>query len=178
VAVGGLLLAGCGQPRQDENEPAGKFPVDVSASFPSVQHLAQPTVLRIKVHNAGRKRIPDVAVTVRGFDYLSQETGLADAHRPLWVVDAGPRGGDTALVSTWALGVLPAGQTRTFEWRLTPVVAGQHRLKYEVSAGLDRKARAVTRDGTVPRQELSAFVSGQAPFAHVDPNTGAVIKSG
>jgi hypothetical protein len=58
-------LAGCGGgSRQDANAPSGRFPVQVTASFPHLQRLAQHTHLVITVTNVGRKTMPNVAVTI------------------------------------------------------------------------------------------------------------------
>lgn len=176
AVLAGLLLAGCGGARQDATEPSGTFPVSVvGASFPTQQHVSRSTVMRVQVRNTGHKAVPDIAVSVHGFDFRSTEPGLADPTRPLWVVDEGPRGGDTAYVSTWALGALPAGQTRTFEWRVTPVMAGRHLVRFEVAAGLNGKARARTSQGRIPGGSFAVQVSDAAPSARVDPSTGAVI---
>lgn len=65
VLAAAALLAGCGSgSRQDANAPSGRFPVQVTASFPSQQRLAQHTHLIIAVTNVGRKTMPNVAVTI------------------------------------------------------------------------------------------------------------------
>ena len=40
------------------------------------------------------------------------------AARPIWVLSAGPKGGDTAAVNTWLAGELKAGETREMTWNL------------------------------------------------------------
>ena len=147
----GVTLAGCGgPPSQDANEREGTFPVEiVEASFPSQQRLAQKSQMEIAVRNAGSETVPNVAVTVRpvvagppgpvpgAFDEAIKDPRVANPSRPIWVVDAGPRGGVTAYTNTWALGPLRPGQTKTFVWRVTAVKAGDHTLRYTVAAGLD-----------------------------------------
>ena len=56
--------------------------------------------------------MPNVAVTVNSFAARSEQAGLADPERAVWIVDASPRGGDTAYTNTWALGPLAAGRRR------------------------------------------------------------------
>ena len=75
-----LALAGCGGgERQDENEPKGDFPVEVvRATFPDHQKLAKSSDLVVTVRNAGRETIPDIALTVNGFDKRKQNPDLAD----------------------------------------------------------------------------------------------------
>src|SRR5918998_1199481 len=149
-AFAALLLAGCGGggERQDEDEPSGNFSVDVvAATFPEDQQLAEQVDLRLRVRNADSKTIPNLAVTVDGFSRRSEQAGLADPSRPVWVLDEGPRGGVTAYTNTWALGRVRAGETKEFVWRVTPVKAGSFEVKYRVSAGLDGRAKAVASGG-------------------------------
>src|SRR4051794_17221772 len=147
AALLALGVAGCGGgERQDKNEPSGTFDVRVvDASFPSAQHIAAPTRMRIAVRNTGSQAVPNVAVTVKGFTRRDDQAGMADPSKPVWVLDRGPVGGDTAYVGTWALGKLPPGATRVFTWRVTPIEAGRHQLTYEVAAGLNGKAKAQTQ---------------------------------
>ena len=60
------LIAACGGgERQDADEPEGTFKVEVvGATFPQRQHIAQSVQLRLRVHNADRKTLRNVAVTV------------------------------------------------------------------------------------------------------------------
>lgn len=187
AVVAASLAAGCGGgQRQDANEPSGAFKVDVvKATFPKQQRLSQTAVMRIVVRNADTRTIPDVAVSVLsddpkgggGFATRSAEPGLADPSRNLWIVDRGPRGGDTAYVSTWALGPLPAGRSRTFEWHVTPVVAGAHTVRWRVAAGLDGKARAQTEGGHEAAGTIPVTVLSKPAAATVDPKTGDVVDS-
>jgi hypothetical protein len=185
VAAG--LLAGCGAgERQDADEPAGTFKVDVvKTSFPKHQRLSDSARMRIVVRNADTRTIPNVAVSVLsddpkgggGFATRSEASGLSDPTRQLWIVDRGPRGGDTAYVSTWALGPLPPGRSRTFEWHVTPVVAGSHTLRWRVAAGLNGKARAQTRGGREASGIFPVNVSSKPAPVTVDPKTGDIVNA-
>jgi hypothetical protein len=180
------LVAGCGGgERQDANEPSGTFRVAVlRASFPKNQALSKKATMRVVVRNAGRQTIPNIAVTISsgeaagggGFQTHSDAAGLADSSRPLWIVDSEPHGGSTAYVSTWALGPLPAGRTRVFTWRVTPMVAGSHTLRYRVAAGLNGKAKAQLDGGGEAGGTWRVNVSGVPPKTTVDPGTGDVVK--
>jgi hypothetical protein len=181
------VLAGCGGgERQDANEPSGTFKVEVTkASFPKRQRLSDSAVMRIVVRNADTRAIPNVAVSVLsdgpkgggGFATRAEGGDLSDPTRQLWIVDRAPRGGDTAYVSTWALGRLAAGRSRTFEWRVTPIVAGSHTLRYRVAAGLNGKARAQTEGGREASGTFQVNVSSKPPAVTVDPETGDVVNS-
>jgi len=181
MVLGGcvVLVAGCGGggERQDADEPRGTWRVEVvEARFPPSQRIAQPATMRIRVRNADSRPVPNVAVTVDSFSRRSEQPGLADPNRPIWVVDDEPRGGTTAYTNTWALGRIPPGQTKTFEWRVTPVRAGRYRLTYRVAAGLDGKAQARLAGGQRPQGSFEVNVSRRPAQARVDPETGAVVR--
>jgi hypothetical protein len=179
AALAGLaaLLAGCGggDPPQDDNEPSGDYPVQIeSASFPRSQALGETTTLRVKVRNPGDKAIPNLALTVDGFDTRIANTNAQDPRRPVWVVNEGPYNADTALVGTWAMSGVPAGASRTFAWQVTATRPGTHTLRYKVGAGLDGKARAVPYRGGKTDGSITVRVTRRPRDTVVDPKTGAV----
>ena len=188
-AVGLLGLAGCGGgPKgQDANEPKGNYTVEIErASFPTRQRLAQKSTLEIAVRNVGDKAVPNVAVTVEpvqppnspaalAFEEASKQPGLANPSRPVWVLDAGPRGGVTAYTNTWALGKLEPGQLKTFVWRVTAVKAGSHAIKYTVAAGLDGKATARLPGGEVPTGGFDIAISDEPAQARVTDSGRVVV---
>jgi hypothetical protein len=198
-----LLVAGCGSstaslPRQDEDEPAGEFPVDVvRATFPEEQKLAQDSRLEIEVKNTGKETIPNISVTLEGFqrklrdpnDPSQIDPSVADPERPVFVVDKSPvdfqrnrfpvnqslvdrevnppAGGDTAYVDTYSLGELAAGDTAIFRWDVSAVESGRYELRYEVNAGLDGKADAVDDQGELPHGKFAGVVESTSPEARV-----------
>lgn len=190
-----VAFAGCGGggERQDENEPEGTFRVDVvRAEFPDEQKLAKRSNLEIEVRNADTKTIPNVAITVKGFDRRKEDPRLADPERPIFVVngvpeligglpesrEAAPRGGETAFVDTWALGELKPGESKTFEWSVTAVDAGPYKLTYSVSAGLDGKAKAVLASGQPPTGVFSGVIAEEPPDSRVADDGRTVIREG
>src|SRR4051812_16394600 len=176
----GLVVAGCGGgQRQDANEPSGNYKVQVvEAKFPDKQALAKRSIMTITVKNVDTKTIPNVAVTVKSFDQTKNDPTLADPRRPQFIVNTGPHGGDTAYVGTSALGPLKPGETKTFKWDVTAVVAGPYSLKYAVAAGLNGKARAVLAGGGLPSGEFSGRISSRAPQAKVADDGHTVITTG
>ena len=178
VGAAAVAVAGCGgATRQDAAEPSGTFRVDiVNASFPTKQHLAQPERFVIAVRNTGNETVPNVAVTVSSFAARSEQAGLADPERAVWIIDSSPRGGDTAYTNTWALGRLAPGQTRRFVWRVTAVQAGTHTVKWQVAAGLNGKAKATLAGNRAPAGSVTVDVSSKPAQAHVDPKTGRVVR--
>jgi hypothetical protein len=177
TAVVAFAVAGCGGGRQDANEPSGTFTMHVvKASFPSSQSLAEQQALTIAVKNTDSRAIPDLAVTVDSFSTRSQQPGLADPNRAVWIVDVAPAGGTTAYTNTWALGSVPPGATRTFTWKVTAVQPGTHTIKYRVAAGLNGKARAKVDGQDHYQGTFTVDISGKPAQSTVDPNTGKVIR--
>jgi hypothetical protein len=189
-----LAIAGCGGgERQDENEREGNFPVEVvEAKFPEKQKLAKSSNLVVTLRNAGRETIPNIAMTVAGFDRRTTAPDVADANRPVFALngvqveiagfpeakDASPRGCDTAYVNTWACGPLKPNERKTFRWSVTAVHAGDFKIDWKVAAGLDGKAKAVAPGGgPAPRGSFSGTISDAAPEVRV-ADDGKTIVSG
>jgi hypothetical protein len=188
-----LAFAGCGGgERQDANEPEGNFPVEVvRATFPDNQKLAKSSDMVVTVRNAGDKTIPNVAVTVNGFDERKTDPDLADPTRPVFAVngvqvqiagfpeakDATPRGCDSAYVNTWACGPLKAGEQKQFRWTVTAVQAGDYKITWRVAAGLDGKAKAVAAGGgPAPKGQFAGTISNAAPDVRVADDGHTIVN--
>jgi hypothetical protein len=188
-----LAIAGCGGgERQDENEREGDFPVEVvEAKFPESQKLAKSSDLVVTVRNAGRETIPNIAMTVNGFDRRKKDPDLADPSRPVFALngvqveiagfpeakDASPRGCDTAYVNTWACGPLKPDEEKTFRWSVTAVQAGDFKVAWRVAAGLDGKAKAVAPGGgPAPRGNFSGTISDEAPDVRVADDGKSIVS--
>ena len=154
LVVTTVLVAGCGSgPRQDADEPSGSYKLEVAAAkFPASQSIAQDSLMIVTVRNHDTKAAPNVAVTVEtapskagqgtvAFGQRVDDSRLSDNERPVWVVNEGPPGGDSAATNTWALGRLGPGETRTFTWKVTAVEPGSYTLRYRISPGLAGKAK-------------------------------------
>jgi hypothetical protein len=174
-----VFVTGCGGgERQDADEPDGTYKIQVvEAKFPNRQALAKRSTMSITVKNVDSKTIPNVAVTVKSFDQTKNDPSLADPRRPQFIVNRGPAGGDTAYVGTSALGPLKPGETKTFKWDVTAVVAGKYALKYAVAAGLDGKAKAVLAGGGAPKGEFTGLISNKAPDTKVADDGKTVVTS-
>jgi hypothetical protein len=160
IALAGLLAACGGGDKQDANAPSGTWKLDViSASFPGKQRLGEQTTLRIEVRNAENRKLPNMAVTIDGFDQRRDDPTLADPKRPIWIVNQPPFDAASALTNTWAIGPVAGGQTRTFTWNVTAVRAGTYSLRYKVGAGLYGKAKAELPDGSPAKGSFIARVS-------------------
>ena len=179
-AAAALLAAaaGCGGgDRRDAGISDRTYTVDVArASFPARQHLADKPVLAITVRNAGDTTIPNLVVTLQGFDERSGQPGQADPRELVWVVDDAPASATTAFADTWAAGPLEPGREAALRWRVTPVQTGTHTLRYAVAADLAGPAQTRLADGGSPRGAITVKVDSTPPGARVDPRTGAVTR--
>jgi len=194
LAATGAAACGGGGERQDANEPAGEFPVEVtSAKFSARQRLAETNDLVLEVKNAGDETIPDLAITIYTgdekadgpFNVRSDQEGLADPNRPVWILenqypkildetvdlaelDREPTAGaETAATDTYAFGALGPGESITAVWRVTPVKGGTFTVHYEIAGGLDGQAKAVTADGSPVEGEFVATISTKPPNTRV-----------
>jgi hypothetical protein len=185
VAVA-LAAGGCGSgPRQDADEPAGDYRLEVAAaSFPPKQSIAQSSTLAISVRNADSKTAPDVAVTVEttaatpgesavSFGQRSGDDLQADSARPVWILDSGPAGGDSAASNTWALGRLAPGRSKTFKWRVTAVQPGSYTISYRISPGINGRARLA--GGGRTQGSFKVSIADDPVPARVDGN-GNVVR--
>jgi hypothetical protein len=181
-----VVLAACGggEP-QDANEPAGNFPVKVTASkFPTSQRLAETSDLVLGVKNTGDDGSADGS-----FDVRVDDPSLSNPNRPVWILEnkyprevgspapTGLSGGFRAQTNTFGFGPLNPGETEEIVWRVTPVQAGTYTLHYLVEAGLDGKARAVTADGGEVKGEFVVTITDKPPKAGVN-DAGQVVTQG
>jgi hypothetical protein len=176
-----VAAAGCGgddDARPAADERAGMYRVAFASSFPERQALARPARLVVAVRNTGDRTVPNVAVTVGSFGARIERGDLADAQRPVWIVDRPPAGAGTAYTNTWALGPLTPGRTKRFVWRVTPVQAGTHRLRVRIAAGLTGSAKAVLAGDRAAERDLIVRISSRPARSRVDPETGAVVRDG
>jgi len=198
-ALAGLAAAttGCGGggERQDVDEPAGKFPVEVTAAkFPTSQRLAQTSDLIVEIENSGEEAVPDLAVTIytgdekasEPFYIRSDQPGLADPNRPVWILEEGypklltedvklgnvdqaaPSGAAAAQTDTFSFGPLEPGESKEIVFRVTPVLAGTYTVHYEIAAGLHGKAKAVTDGGDPVEGEFVVTITDKPPRARVN----------
>ncbi len=190
---------------QDDNEPEGDFKVEVTqAKFPTAQRLAETSDLILGVKNTGDEELPELAITIEtdspgddsetdsvadsSFSIRVDDPSLANPSRPVWILEnkyprevgtpppTGLSGGFRAQTNTFGFGPLPAGETREIVWRVTPVQGGTYTLHYQVAAGLDGNARAVTDDGGDVKGEFVVTISDKPAQAGVDDAGNVVIQ--
>lgn len=172
------MLAACGgDERRDAGASDRVYTVDVErATFGPLQRLAQRSTLLIAVRNASDETIPNLAVTVRGFNDRSGGSREADLGRDLWIIDRAPSAATTAFADTWTAGPLAPGETATLRWEATPVVAGTHELRYAIAPALAGRARARLPGGGAAQGSLRVRVAADPAAARVDPRTGGVRR--
>ncbi len=197
----GLAACGGGQ-RQDASEPSGKFPVKVAkASFPSRQRISERTDLLLAIKNAGRKPLPDLAVTIYtgetkaagSFNVRLDQRNLANPSQPVWIlennypkllgsgvtlanVDRAPTAGaEAAQTDTFQFGRVKPGETKQIDWRVTPAMGGTYTVHYQVAAGLQGKAKAITPDGGPVRGEFVVTIATKPPQTCVSPS-GKIVQ--
>jgi hypothetical protein len=189
VLAAGLAACGGGT-RQDVTEPVGKFPVKVTqASFPTHQRISNRTDLVLGVENAGKDTIPNLAITIytgetkaqQPFDIHLDQPNLANPSRPVWILENGypkllgsgitiananhaPTAGATAAqTDTFQFGPVKPGQSRRMLWRVTPAMNGTYTVHYEVAAGLQGNAKAVTPGGAPVKGEFVVTITSKPP---------------
>ena len=134
--------------------------------------------LKLRVRNADQQTLPTVAVTVQtkgrvaadaqvAFGQQERGADLASAARPIWILDDGPKGGDTAYVNTWLAGALKAGETRELTWNLVPSKAGHLHDHLPRGARVDR-ARDRRRRAGPAAASPSASSTPRSPRASGD----------
>ena len=201
VAAFGIAACGGGQ-RQDATEPSGKFPVKVTqASFPTHQRISETTNLVLGIENAGKHRVPDLAITIytgetkaqQPFDVHLNQPNLANPSRPVWILENGypkllgsgvtpananraPTGGATAAqTDTFQFGPLKPNGSRRMLWRVTPAMNGTYTVHYEVAAGLQGNAKAVTPGGAPVKGEFVVTITSKPPQTCVS-GSGQVVQ--
>ena len=199
----GLAACGGDEERADADEPAGEFPVQVTeARFPERQLLANATNLELAVENVGNEQVPDLTVTIYiqrtadgAFSVRSEQPGLADPNRPVWILEqdypklrspgeslaelerAPSAGAEVAQDNTFAFGPMAPGDTKHMVWRVTPIDGGSYTVNYEISAGLFGKAKAVTVNGRPVGGSFRATIETKPPETRVN-DRGKVVEIG
>lgn len=168
----------------DANEETGNFSVDVtSAEFPTKQELGQTSLLRLGLHNAGRKTVPALTVSfsIAGkegrtsnlpFGIHDPQPELAQPDRPVWVLaehypklagSSEPGGAETSSPKTFDFGPLKAGDTVDVVWKLSAVKSGPYVLTYAIGAGLTAASKATTNGGAAPGGSFAVRIASATP---------------
>jgi hypothetical protein len=145
VAVA-IPFAGCGSgERQDKDAPSGSWSVVVEEwKFPRRQYLGTPTDFVLKIRNTDTTAIPQLIVIIDGLRTRVKQVGAASEVRPIWLTSevnyAETTPYNSTLASSFNLGTLPAGETKTYRIDLTPLRRGTHEVGYKLAGDLFGKA--------------------------------------
>jgi hypothetical protein len=199
-----LSACGGGQ-RQDVTEPVGNYQVEVTkAKFPARQQLSKTTDLELAIKNTGDKTVPNLAITIYtgtgphptadgSFSTRIDDPSLANPNRPVWVLEneypklLGPgvtqknldsqpsAGAAAAQTDTFQFGPVDPGDTKAVDWRVTPAKSGPYTVKYQVAAGLQGNAKAVTADGSPVNGTFTVTISQKPPKTCVT-GSGQVVE--
>jgi hypothetical protein len=183
----------------------GNFQVSVTrASFPSHQQLSATTDLQLAIKNTGDKTVPDLAITIYtgtgphptadgSFSERLDNPALANPNRPIWILENDypkllgpgvtlknldsqpPAGAAAAQTDTFQFGPLDPGKEKAIDWRLTPAKAGSFTVQYQVAAGLQGNAKAVTQDGAPVKGQFNVTVTAKPPQTCVT-GSGQVVQ--
>ena len=115
------------------------------------------------------------------FNVRLNNPNLSEPNRPVWVLreqlpeaaqapsvtaknvsEAPPAGASAAQTDTFQFGAVPPGKTKDIVWRVTAVRVGTYTVHYEVAAGLQGNAKAVTADGSPVKGEFAVTIVVQA----------------
>jgi hypothetical protein len=115
------------------------------------------------------------------FNIRVDEPHLAFPYRPVWILEEDyPKvvkpgqplkalaktptsGAASAATDTFQFGSIKPDQSKDIAWRVTPVRTGTFTVRYQVSASLTGKAKAVTPDGGPVKGEFVVTISGKPP---------------
>ena len=115
------------------------------------------------------------------FNIRVDEPHLAFPYRPVWILEEDyPKvikpgqplkqlaktptsAAASAATDTFQFGSLKPDESKDIAWRVTPIRTGTYTVRYQISASLTGKAKAVTPDGGPVKGEFVATISGKPP---------------
>jgi len=130
------------------------------------------------------------------FQVRVDQPDLADPNRPVWILEnqypklltpgvtvknlggAPPAGAAAPQTDTFQFGAVRAGDYKDIVWRVTPVRAGTYTVHYEVAAGLEGKAKAVTADGSPVKGEFVVTITSKSPQTCVNGSGQVTTRCG
>ena len=159
------------------------------------------TIYTVDTNGSGSVR-QKAGVTATGsgqgsFNIRLDNPNLANPNRPAWVLEdeypkllnppgvtvknlskAPTAGAVAAQTDTFHFGAVPSGEQKDIDWRVTAVRAGTYTVHYEVAAGLQGKAKAVTTDGSPVKDEFVVTITSKSPQTCVDGGGRVTTRCG
>lgn len=180
-----------------------KFPnrqqlVETSDVELKINNVGDQTIpdLAVTIHTTLASTAASEPKAGRPFDIRVDQPGLASPNRPVWILEQGyPKlitpgatakniasapavGGAAAQTDTFQFGAVRSGENKDIVWRVTPVRAGTYTVRYEVAAGLQGKARAVTPDGSPVKGEFAVTITPKTPQTCVKGTSQVTTQCG
>ena len=177
AAIAAALLAatvasGCGGGERQDVERAGRAPITVQVTRARLPAPAGSRRDRAVLRRRPQPRDRDGPERRDDRRRLRQPgracPGAADPQRPIWIINAGPIGGRTAYVNTWALGPLKPGQIADVH-----LVGDLDRARH-AHAQLPRRRRPQRQR---PRRHAGRTASPRAPSPSASPAARARPRS-
>ncbi|MBJ7459820.1 MAG: hypothetical protein JHD02_11565 [Thermoleophilaceae bacterium] len=168
VAVA-ISVAGCGRSeRQDKDAPSGTWTVAVEEwSFPKRQFLGTPTEFVLKIRNTDSRAIPQLIATIEGLNMRVKQVGAASEIRPIWLTSENNYAQFTAynapLASSFNLGLLDPGDTKTYTVTLSPLRRGTHEVGYRLAPSLLGDGKIVEGADNTPAEDQRTVVIDATP---------------
>lgn len=115
------------------------------------------------------------------FSIRLDNPALANPSRPVWILEneypkllgngvtlsnvsrAPTAGAAAAQTDTFQFGPVKPGSSKLIDWRVTPAATGTYTVHYEVAAGLQGKAKAVTPGGAPVKGEFVVTITAKPP---------------
>jgi hypothetical protein len=165
----------------------------------AVENVGTETIpnLAVTIHTGRIKAGVTATGTGQGsFNIRLDNPDLSNPNRPVWVLEnqypklrtpgvdpedlhqAPSAGAEAAQTDTFQFGSLPAGKSREIVWRVTPVMAGRYTVHYDVAAGLNGEAKAVTASGGPVRGQFPVEISTKVPPSCVSGAGKVVTRCG
>lgn len=168
VALSGLLAAGCGG---EPSAGGATSPMKVEVErwvFPKRQPLGTPVTMKIVIRNVDTRDMRQLAVTVGGLRLPVNQERAEIRTRPVWIVNESLRGDqtpyDTLTSSTFDLGRLAAGESKTFALPLTPLRRGEHQVNYQIDDGVVSRTPVETADGSPAAAKRTVVIDPTPAF--------------
>jgi hypothetical protein len=153
--------------------------------------------LAVTIHTGRIKAGVTATGTGQGsFNIRLNNPNLSNPNRPVWVLDndypkllepgakvnelhaAPTAGAEAAQTDTFQFGQVAPGATRDIFWRVVPVMAGTYPVHYDIEAGLQGNAKAVTSSGGKVRGGFVVTIERKVPETCVTGNGQVVTKCG
>jgi hypothetical protein len=181
------------------NFPNHQLLAETSDLVLAIKNVGRETIpnLAVTIYTGNTK----AGVTATGsgqgsFNIRLDDPSLSEPNRPVWILEnrypklltpgvtvknvsrAPTAGAVAARTDTFQFGAIPPGETKNIDWRVTAVRVGTYTLHYEVAAGLEGKAKAVTPDGRRVKGELVVTISSKPPQTCVNGGGQVVSNCG